>query len=359
MREFIIVGFNEIYFYPYEKGNSAINPFINFLKNHTNKDILFWHASEPITDPFEFYGWETMYELEKLLINNDLIIYGLFGGNKIFKSSEELIKNHHVLSWDTFLLHYSKYYLEKSYGKKIEDINICPVFDKHFLSLNKHPREHRSISIDYLYKEGLFDYGRISWNNLSKDWQEPYDFEHWTETIKILDINSDNINKLNLNLSFNTDFLLNSGCVFNYAIETMVDSRNLFITEKTYKNVLLNQPFLSVGSVKHNSTLKSMGFELYDELFDYTKETIVDYKIKLIEMIKELKKIIKYDPQYLYEMIKIKTHKNKETALKICENDMFIPELLLNLYSNYKEKFDSNEYIKRECDIQEIFKNKL
>lgn len=358
MRDLVIVGYYEIYNKPFD-GNNPIMPFVDFLKNHHNKDILFWHTSEPITNPFEVYDWDIMYDLEKLLIGNDLIIYGLYGGDKIFKSSEEPIKNYHILSWNTFLLHYSKYYLEKSFNRPISDININPTFNKHFLCLNKHPREQRSITMDHLFKEGLFNYGLISWNNLSKNWQEPYDFEYWEEEIMTLDINVPEINKLDLNTSFNTDFLLNNGCVFNYVIETMVDSRNMFITEKTYKNLLINQPFLSVGSVRHNSTLKSMGFELYDELFDYTKEYCVNYKIKLIEMVNQLKTIINYNIHHLYEIVKDKTNRNKETALKICENDPFIPNQLLEFYSKHKEKFDNNDYIKKECNIKEIFKNKI
>ena len=358
MRDLIIVGYNEIYNKPFD-GNNPIVPFREFLKNYHNKDVLFWHASEPITNPFEVYDWDIIYDLEKILIENDLIIYGLFGGDKIFNSSEEPIKNYHVLSWNTFLLHYSKYYLERSYNRPISDININPVFNKHFLCLNKHPRESRSITMDYLFKEGLFDYGLISWNNLSRNWQEPYDFEYWEERIMNLDINVPEINKLNINLSFNTEFLLNNGCVFNYAIETMVDTKNMFITEKTYKNFLINQPHLSVGSLRHNRTLKSMGFELYDELFDYTKEYCVDYKIKLELMVNQLKSIIKYDLDYLYEIVKNKTQKNKEVAIKICDNDPYIPNTLVDLYLNHKEKFDTNNYLKRECDIKEIFKNKI
>ena len=358
MRDLIIVGYGEIYNKPFDH-NNAIEPFKNFLKNHYNKEVLFWNASEPITNPFDLYGWDKMYEFEKLLLENDLIVYGLFGGDKIIKPSQEPIKNYYILSWDTFLLHYSKYYLEKSYGKQVRDININPMFNKHFICLNKHPREQRSITIDNLYKEGLFEYGLISWNNLSKNWQEPYDFKYWEERVMNLDIDSPEINKLNIHSSFNTDFLLNHGCVLNYVIETMVDSRNIFISEKTYKNFLINQPFFSVGSVRHNRTLKSMGFELYDELFNYDYEYCVNYEIKLIQMVNQLKKIIDYDVNSLYQVVKDKTIKNKETALKICENDIFIPHQLVDLYVRHKEKFNTNEYIKRECDIQDIFKNKI
>jgi hypothetical protein len=40
-------------------------------------------------------------------------------------------------------------------------------------------------------------------------------------------------------------------------------------------------------------------------------------------------------------------------------NKPFIPPKLIELYLNHKEKFDENNYIRRECNIQDIFKNKI
>jgi len=358
MRELIIVGYYEIYNKPFD-GNNVILPFKNFLENHYNKDILFWHASEPITNPFDIYEWDVMYDFEKLLLKNDLVVYGLFGGNKIFKPSEEPIKNYYVLSWDTFLLHYTKYYLEKSYNKNVIDLNINTDFKTHFFNLNKHPREQRCIAIDHLYKENLFNYGLISWNNLSKNWQNPHNFQYWEEKIMNLDIFVDEIDKVDIHTSLNTDFLLNSHCVFNYVVETMVDNRNIFITEKTFKNFLLGQPFLSVGSVYHNKTLIELGFKLYDTIFDYSFDRCVDYKTAIVDSVNTLKTIIKYDVNELYNSIKETTFKNKKRSLEICENDPFIPQKLIDLYLTHKEKFDTNQYIKKDCDIISIFKNKL
>lgn len=358
MRDLVIVGYFEIYNKPFD-ANNTIEPFKNFIKEHVGKDVLFWNPTEPISNPFDRYEWDVLYEFEKFLVENDIVVYGLFGGDRIFKSTTNPIKNYHVLSWNSFLLHYTKYYLEKSYKKNIRELNINTDFQKHFLNLNKHPREQRALSIDFLYKEGLFDYGRISWNNLSKNWQEQYQFEYWEEKIMNLDIFVPKIDELDIHTSLNTDFLLNNGCVFNYVVETMADDRNIFLTEKTFKNLLLNQPFISVGSIYHNKTITDMGFELYDNIFDYSFDRCVDYRLRIIQSVNSLKNIIKHDVGFLYESVKDMTLKNKQLSLEICKNDPFIPKEFIDLYVNHKEKFDSNVYIKRECDIESIFKNKL
>lgn len=358
MRDLTIVGYFEIYNKPFDSNNS-IQPFKDFLNEHKGKDVLFWNPSEPIGNPFDRYEWGVLYDFEKFLIDNDIVVYGLFGGDRIFKSVSEPIKNFHVLSWNTFLLHYTKYYLEKSYKKNVVDLTINANFNKHFFNLNKHPREQRCMAIDNLFKEGLFDYGLISWNNLSKSWQEPYDFQYWEEKIINLDIFVDEIDKVDVHTSLNTDFLLNNGCVFNYVVETMVDDRNTFITEKTFKNFLLGQPFLSVGSIFHNKTLTDLGFQLYDSIFDYSFDRCVDYKMRIIYSVESFKEIIKHDINWLYNTSKDITIRNKETSLKICDNDPYIPKTLVDLYLNHKEKFDTNNYLKRECNIEEIFKNKI
>jgi hypothetical protein len=358
MRDLVIVGYFEIYNKPFDPNNS-IEPFKNFLKEHVGKDVLFWNPSEPIGNPFDIYDWDVLYDFEKFLIDNDIVVYGLFGGDTIFKSTDRPIRNYYVLSWNTFLLHYTKYYLEKSYNKDVINLNINTDFNKHFFNLNKHPREQRCISIDHLYKENLFNYGLISWNNLSKNWQNPHVFQYWEEKIMNLDIFVDEIDKVDIHTSLNTDFLLNTHCVFNYVVETMVDNRNTFVTEKTFKNFLLNQPFLSVGSVYHNKTLCDLGFELYGNIFDYSFDKCVDYETRLIHSVNSLKNIVNQDVNWLYESVKETTLRNKDIALKICENDFFIPQELVNLYVNHKEKFDSNQYIKKECDIVSIFKNIL
>jgi hypothetical protein len=51
-------------------------------------------------------------------------------------------------------------------------------------------------------------------------------------------------------------------------LESTIDT--LFITEKTWKPIVFKKPFLVWGSQGLHAKLKDLGFELYDELFDYS-----------------------------------------------------------------------------------------
>jgi hypothetical protein len=54
--------------------------------------------------------------------------------------------------------------------------------------LNRHPRNQRSLIMDTFCKNDLFDFGTISWNKLSNEWHEPYEFDCWEEKRIVLDM---------------------------------------------------------------------------------------------------------------------------------------------------------------------------
>jgi len=119
----------------------------------------------------------------------------------------------------------------------------------------------------------------------------------------------------------------------------------IFITEKTFKSLSFKRPFISFGNKNFNYYLNKLGFELYDELFDYTfdsEEHIANRFDKFVIEIErllqiefdELEKIVKTlqeKIEYNYELL---NNKNKEkqiiskfiknpknlNILKICEN---------------------------------------
>lgn len=56
------------------------------------------------------------------------------------------------------------------------------------------------------------------------------------------------------------------------AVEIVLESyvlEGIFYTEKTWKPILLEKPFITIGPKNYYKKLKKIGFILYDELFDY------------------------------------------------------------------------------------------
>jgi hypothetical protein len=169
----------------------------------------------------------------------------------------------------------------------------------------------------------------------------------------------DYIEAVDQRVEFNTDFLINNRCLFNVVGETMVGNHEIFISEKTYKNFLIGQPFISVGSLYHNQQLKNLGFKLYDEIFDYSYDSNRDTEERIVDMVKNLNQYKHTDLSKLYNQIKEITIFNKNKSIEIFDNDPYIPIELITLYKNHSNVFDGNKFVKMECDLQDIFRNKI
>jgi hypothetical protein len=202
--------------------------------------------------------------------------------------------------------------------------------------------------IDFIYKNNLFKFGNITWNVLTKDYNnKKYDFKFWNETI--LHVKDNTYFHYNLNF-FNDDSL------FHIIGET--DRNKNFITEKTYKTILIGKPFIVVGAKNSNLNLKKYGFKLYDELFDYSfdKEDNLEKRINgIIENIINLKN---KDYDNLLLKIKDKIEFNKKRYFEILEKDNYIPKIFLKLYFEYENYFEEKINKKEFPSVLKIILNK-
>lgn len=372
MRNLKILTFQETYNNSFDR-EDIFNVIANHVRDSHSIDVLFFHPLEPLGNPvdipsgkdYDEYYKKALYDFESFLIDRDIIVYFLFGGSKLFDSwgngGDYVIKNVKILTWNTFLLHYSAQFLIDTYKKPLEQININSNFEKLFFSLNRHPRSQRSLIMDSFCKNDLFNFGLVSWNKLSYEWHEPYEFKCWEEKRMVLDMFNkiDIIESVDERVDFNTDFILNNRCLFNVVGETMTGNHEVFISEKTYKNLLIGQPFISVGPLYHNQQLKNLGFELYEEIFDYSYDSSMDTEKRVVGMVENLNRYKHVDLYELYTQIKEITVFNKNKSLSYYENDPYIPNDLITLYKNHPNEFIDNKFIKMECDLRQILKNKL
>ena len=372
MRNFKIITFQETYNNSFIK-EDIFNVIANLVRDSRSIDVLYYHPLEPIGNPvdipsekdYEEYYKRALYEFESFLVERDIVVYFLFGGSKLFdswgKGGDYPIKNVKILTWNTFLLHYSCQHLVNVYKKPIEEININTDFEKLFFSLNRHPRSQRSLIMDNFCKNDLFNFGKVSWNKLSNEWHEPYKFDCWEEKRMVIDMfeKIDNIDNIDERLDFNTDFLLNNRCLFNVVGETMTGNYEVFISEKTYKNFLIGQPFISVGPLFHNQELKQLGFKLYDEIFDYSYDSNRDSEERIVDMVKNLNRYKHVNLSELYNQIKEITIFNKNKSIEYFDNDPFIPNELITLYKNHTKVFLENKFVTMECNLEETFRNKM
>jgi hypothetical protein len=200
--------------------------------------------------------------------------------------------------------------------------------------------------VDYMYKEGLFDYGYVSWHN-SDNWDYGYDFKYWKPSI---------INFDDLWLS-NTDGILNilhppekhyKDSLFSVISES--NDQVLKITEKTYLPIYHRRPFIVYGPQYFHRMLKNQGFMLFDEIFDYSFDEIPNDdrafsedpdrffsgKERCIAMLKETKKILSYDPNDLYKILKPKIdHNFKNLFSRVAKRNFNVQ--IKNVISNIEQ----------------------
>ena len=94
------------------------------------------------------------------------------------------------------------------------------------------------------------------------------------------------------------------------------------LTEKTIKNLYYKKPFLGFACKGYYKFLVDNGFELYDELFDYSFDNF-EYKNRLNAFINESKKILEIRlPELLNEISKIKEkiEHNYQNCKRISDN---------------------------------------
>jgi hypothetical protein len=222
----------------------------------------------------------------------------------------------------------------------VENLSIKDSFNKLYLNLNNKSRYHRCLMMDELYSNNLFDFGINSWNQkkdecglndilINEDLF--FDFKHWTE--KYMNVDGYKIKEYGFKDEY-TDMITEPNCFMSLVGESSMYIP--FVTEKTYRPILLKHPFLCYGAKNQNKEITKYGFELYDEIFDYdfdSKNHISDRIRGIIDNLNNLKNENYYD---LYKKIEPKLIYNKNHALKIRENDNFNP--YVEFYEKYSNK---------------------
>jgi hypothetical protein len=136
--------------------------------------------------------------------------------------------------------------------------------------------------MDNLSKNDLLDNGLISWRMDGNHENQKYDFKHWNETLLNIDLEND---EKSLSHEWDKE-ILNTNSFLTIVTESSDDF--LFVTEKTFKAILLEQPFICLGYMTQNRILQEYGFELYDEIIDYTFDSKPNLKERIDGVINNL-----------------------------------------------------------------------
>jgi hypothetical protein len=347
---------------------------VEMLNRFKCKTFILWQIWEYYAPQFmEYLEWdyakygehsENIKIFEQTLIENNITFYVVLGGEMREKSFinyiNHPIKNLKFLFWPTALLHYTYYGLKNNLGD-VENLRVSNKYEKLYINYNGKPRYHRGMMMDYLCKYNLLDCGISTWHGKSVE----YDFKYWNEQ----NISIDGYDGIQPKTIY-TKELLEPNTFFSLVTESTDHKSHLFFTEKTYRQILLEHPFIVLGPINQNLKLMKYGFKIYDEIFEYFFDEISDVKYRVLGIIDNILDLKDLDYNKLYEIIKEKVKFNKNRAIEIVNHDNNIPIEIVNLYKENKECFLSlfrdfnNTFNFNYCIdskfklVDEIFKNK-
>jgi hypothetical protein len=176
-------------------------------------------------------------------------------------------------------------------------------FLKHFVCLNGVPNLIRIKLLTWLHETNIIEKCHWSWLKrhpegtvLSDNWNNMisktdgintaiFDFEQTKELDMSLEDLEIGLNQDRISHSY---YLNNS--LIDIGVET-VPEKYQFFTEKTWKPYLVGKVSLFFNCQSYYAILKNLGFELYDEIFDYSFDTIIDIDERLSAYFNEIKRI--------------------------------------------------------------------
>lgn len=222
--------------------------------------------------------------------------------------------------WKTFFLFVSvnNFLLQKPYYKKIEkDI-------KTFTLLVNAPRPDRCAIIDKFAENDLLKDNYYSWLQPEK---AKFNFKFFDNKKKVLDIES--YRAVNYMHNYPIKYYKNS----NWSIVLECYHDDSYLTEKTFLPILFKRPFIVFGAPNTNKLLKDLGFDIFEDLIDYSFDK-GDLNNRTSLFVKEVGKLTNtYHP-------KDKLEHNFKVALNIIKNKIASPGIAVsNKLLNYFDLF--------------------
>ena len=167
-----------------------------------------------------------------------------------------------------------------------------------YITLNNISKNHRCHIMDLLAKYNLIEKGAIAWRDINHSCNDirhtfpegmtdsmylGYQYKYWKPKRMILDQGvNDRFFQETMPVHFNESFM---------QLVTESDDEVVFYSEKTTTPLLLNKLFLIAGAPGYHIGLKTRGFELYDEIFDYGFDTEKDDKLRYEGLIENINRI--------------------------------------------------------------------
>lgn len=290
-------GKNKIVFYNFSESmmSSSIlkaQLIVNCMMNRHNASNFFYVTAaidgESAYDEFlEINGWHNKMNIMSC------------------NSFEKIVKNH--------------YYQMKIANCTINDYQV-KLKDKKFLCFNRIPRESRLELISELIKLNLLKDSYCSFGTVENEWLNDIDSLYCSTEAKQCIKDNQSIFPLRLNISeerpnptevTNEDLQYFNNSYFSVITETvyyknrkdsslMTVENSRYITEKTYKSMLVKHPFILVSYPKTLKFLRECGYKTFSPYIDESYDEIEDDNLRLKTIVSEIERLCKMsDDQWI------------------------------------------------------------
>lgn len=330
----LLIEDNSIFLFPWSNSDKTTRQLILELVSEDIKDcnIILLSAEE-----YEFYpgSLEEIFteKIKNNLVNNDVFVNFVYGSSSLNDYTNNLIRLYHQPNYNMFVNLWPTIWLNRTVSSNLKSCNYDYFLSKYkidfkkekikylYITMNNVGKYHRCMLIDLLAKNNLLDLGAISWRNFCLD--TSYNWKY-TKPIKRTLSDFENYDKNTYDFQFTPPEEFFESFVSIIAETT---TELIFLTEKTATAILYKQPFLVQGAPKFHQFLKSLGFQLYTEVFDYSFDDEEDLEIRTRMIVDNLNKIKNYDLNNSYIEIKSKLDSNYNRLLEIIQDENFIPEI--------------------------------
>lgn len=211
--------------------------------------------------------------------------------------------------------------------------------DQLFTLFNGEPHFHRCRLMDQLAKADLIDTNFVTWTKIN----DAHKFNHWDQQI-IQDqsaaywANGQLQQYSNRNRRYYQtllDLVPESSCAISV------------FTENTVRPIVNFKPFLIFGAPGINLKLKELGFEIFEELFDYGFEDCTQDQQRATLIADQLSELqLKHSPDNystLYEMVKPKLMHNAEVLCNIMQTGGRNKPAIWNQVKYYLDAHSKNQ----------------
>ena len=296
------------------------NIILNDLKHISNETVYYFCPTEPLP----FVTPDFMEHANKLCKTNNNHFYIVH--NNLLDDLENYYGTFsHIHFINNMILNVGRAYVESLQYIKMDKTYD---FDKAYINLNNKGRYNRYLLIDEIYKHGLESHGYISWDSK----QSTEDLLHYSIDYKLQYFNGKRI-QLDNNINY-LDESINSRGLINICSEVQeywFYVKN--ISEKTMYALMTEKPFVVIGGQNNNTVYKDYGFEIYDELFDYTFDANDSLEQRIKGVVQNLKYISQQDYNKLYNSVRDKTIHNKKQFLQLVQKQLEYSKDLISLLS--------------------------